>query len=73
MPWRDREAELDKLRRATGTHLRGVERYFLAALTPDDLAALEQALGAVIGRAAAGTVFEGCTAHARPGRRAADP
>ncbi len=56
------EAGLDKLREATGTHLRGVERYFLAALAPDDLAALERALGAVIERAAAGTAFAGCTA-----------
>ncbi len=56
------EAGLDKLREATGTHLRGVERYFLAALTPDDLAALERALGVVIERAAAGTAFAGCSA-----------
>lgn len=60
------EAGLDKLREATGTHVRGVERYFLAALTPDDLAALERALGAVIERAAAGTVFAGCTTPAPP-------
>lgn len=63
------EAGLDKLREATGTHVRGVERYFLAALTPDDLAALERALGAVIERAAAGTVFAGCTTPAPPADR----
>jgi len=56
------EAGLAKLRAATGTHLRGVERYFLAALAPRDLAALERALGAVIERAAAGTTFAGCSA-----------
>jgi DNA-binding MarR family transcriptional regulator len=51
---------LDRLRTASATHLRGVERYFLDALTGDELGTVEHALGAVIDRSARGTTFEGC-------------
>lgn len=60
------EAGLARLREASGTHLRGVERYFLEALSSDDLAALDRALGAVIDHAARGTAFEGCNARMTP-------
>lgn len=51
---------VETLRGAARTHLRGVDRYFLAALTDDERAALLRALDAVIERAARGTSFEGC-------------
>lgn len=54
---------LDKLRAASATHVRGVERYFLDVLTGDELDAVERALDRVIDRAASGTSFEGCSAH----------
>jgi DNA-binding MarR family transcriptional regulator len=62
----------ETLRRASRTHLRGVDRYFLAALTDAELGALRVALDAVIDRSAAGTPFEGCTAHGRPEDRPID-
>jgi hypothetical protein len=43
-----------------------VERYFLDALTLDELDAVEGALDAVIERSARGTTFEGCSAHPIP-------
>jgi hypothetical protein len=43
-----------------------VQRYFLDALTLDELDAVEHALDAVIDRSAHGTTFEGCRAHAVP-------
>lgn len=60
------DAGLDRLRAASATHLRGVERYFLDALTLDELDAVEGALDAVIERSARGTTFEGCNAHPIP-------
>jgi DNA-binding MarR family transcriptional regulator len=51
---------VEAIRAASRTHLRGVDRYFLAALTDDERAALERALEAVIERASRGTAFEGC-------------
>jgi len=68
------EAGLDRLRAASTTHLRGVERYFLDALTLDELDVVQHALDAVIDRSARGTTFEGCSAHPvadadRPARR----
>ncbi len=56
----------DALRTASRTHLRGVERYFMSVLTDDDAQALRRALDGVIDRSAAGTSFEGCSAHMRP-------
>lgn len=41
------EAGLDRLRTASGTHLAGIDRYFLAHLDAADLSALEDALGRV--------------------------
>lgn len=38
---------LGRLRRASATHLRGIERYFLGPLQPSELAALEQTMRAV--------------------------
>lgn len=63
------DAGLDRLRAASATHLRGVEQYFLDALTLDELNAVERALDAVIERSAHGTTFEGCSAHAIPDAR----
>lgn len=37
----------DRLRAASPTHLRGVRRYFLETVAPDDLPAIERSLGAV--------------------------
>lgn len=36
-----------RLRAASPIHLRGIETYFLTRITPDELAAIERALGAV--------------------------
>jgi DNA-binding MarR family transcriptional regulator len=60
------DAGLERLRAASPTHLRGVERYFLDALTMDELHAVEHALDAVIERSARGTTFEGCSVHGIP-------
>jgi DNA-binding MarR family transcriptional regulator len=49
---------LERLRDAAPTHLRGVQRYFLETVAPDDLAAIERSLGAVA-RGACGREFDG--------------
>lgn len=54
----------DALRRASRTHLRGVERYFTSVLGDEDLVALRRALEAVIDASAAGTAFERCSTDA---------
>jgi DNA-binding MarR family transcriptional regulator len=59
-------AGLDRLRAASATHLRGVERYFLDALTGDELCTVEHALDAVINRSARGSTFEGWSVRAIP-------
>lgn len=41
------EAGLGRLRTASATHLRGIDRYFLGAIEPDDLTVLERSLGCV--------------------------
>jgi DNA-binding MarR family transcriptional regulator len=41
---------VDRLRDASATHLRGVDRYFLAPLSAAELTRLGQSLGAVVGR-----------------------
>jgi DNA-binding MarR family transcriptional regulator len=38
---------LERLRDASPTHLRGVRRYFLETVSPEDLTAIERSLGAV--------------------------
>ncbi|HVL54421.1 MAG TPA: MarR family transcriptional regulator [Vitreimonas sp.] len=40
-------AGLTHLRTAAGTHLAGIERYFVAALQGDDFAAIERTMGAI--------------------------
>jgi DNA-binding MarR family transcriptional regulator len=47
-------AGLDRLRRASRTHLRGVDEHFLAALDPGDLAAIQRVMQAVADRAGPG-------------------
>jgi DNA-binding MarR family transcriptional regulator len=47
-------AGLDRLRRASRTHLRGIDEHFLAALDTDDLAAIQRAMQAVADRAGPG-------------------
>jgi DNA-binding MarR family transcriptional regulator len=47
-------AGLDRLRRASRTHLRGIDEHFLAALEPDDLAAVQRSMRAVAERAGLG-------------------
>ena len=41
---------LSRIRRARATHLRGVERYFLDALSADERSKLGETLGTVVGR-----------------------
>jgi len=50
---------LTRLRRASPTHLRGIERYFVDALGPADLDTLERSLNAV-SRATGETLDEAC-------------
>ena len=40
-------AGLDRLRAAATTHLRGIERYFLSAVEPDDLVVLRQMMDSI--------------------------
>jgi DNA-binding MarR family transcriptional regulator len=47
-------AGLDCLRRASRTHLRGIDEHFLAALEPDDLPAIRRSMRAVAERAGPG-------------------
>jgi len=44
-------AGLDRLRRASRTHLRGIDEHFLAALGPDDLDAIQRSMRALAERA----------------------
>ena len=41
---------LGRIRRARATHIRGVEHYFLDALSPDERTQLGETLGTVVGR-----------------------
>jgi DNA-binding MarR family transcriptional regulator len=43
---------LERLRQASGTHLRGIDSYFLGVIDPGDLAAVERSLGDVASRVA---------------------
>jgi DNA-binding MarR family transcriptional regulator len=63
---------LDRLRRASRTHLRGVQRYFVDILGPTDLAAVERTMNAVA-RATGDTLEAACEppAAAAAGRTAA--
>jgi DNA-binding MarR family transcriptional regulator len=47
-------AGLDRLRRASRTHLRGIDQHFLAALEPDDLPAIRRSMRAVAERVGPG-------------------
>ena len=47
-------AGLDRLRRASRTHLRGIDEHFLSALETDDMAAIERSMRAVAERAGYG-------------------
>lgn len=44
------DAGIDRLRTASTTHLRGVERYFLEPLSTDQLTGLGRSLGVLVGR-----------------------
>lgn len=44
-------AGLDRLRRASRTHLRGIEEHFLAALGDDDLSVIQRSMRAIAERA----------------------
>ncbi len=48
------EAGADRLRAAAGTHLEGIDRYFVSAVSPSDLAVLERTLTAISVRTAPG-------------------
>jgi len=48
-------AGLDRLRRASRTHLRGIDEHFLSVLEPADLSAIERAMRAVSERAGVDT------------------
>ncbi len=50
---------LRRLRRASATHLRGIERYFVDVLEPADLAAIERTMNAV-SRATGEALDAGC-------------
>lgn len=54
---------LATLRQATATHLRGVERYFFAALDVPALPSFERALEAVVATAGKGATLEACGAQ----------
>lgn len=41
------DAGLERLRTASATHLRGIDAYFLGAISPGDLGVLERSLGGV--------------------------
>ncbi len=47
-------AGLDRLRRASRTHLRGIDEHFLAAVEPDDLPTIRRSMRAVAERAGPG-------------------
>jgi DNA-binding MarR family transcriptional regulator len=57
---------LGRIRRARATHLRGVEHYFLDALSPAERAKLGRSLGTVVGRL-------GCDPAEDAAQSAADP
>jgi DNA-binding MarR family transcriptional regulator len=47
-------AGLDRLRRASRTHLRGIDEHFLAAVGPDDLASIQRSMQSVADHAGPG-------------------
>src|SRR2546423_7930368 len=53
-------AGLDRLRAAAGTHLRGIDRYFVSALSPDDLDTISRTMQSVSARAGAGSSDDAC-------------
>jgi DNA-binding MarR family transcriptional regulator len=53
-------AGLDRLRAAAGTHLRGIDRYFVSALSPDDLDTISRTMRSVSERAGAASSNDAC-------------
>jgi hypothetical protein len=47
------DAGLERLRSAARTHLRGIDRYFVSALSSQELATLERSMQSVSARAGA--------------------
>jgi DNA-binding MarR family transcriptional regulator len=69
------DAGLARLRAASPIHLRGIETYFLTRIMPDDLAAIDRALGSVgerIRRDAA-VLGSGCDEPADAGPTVSNP
>jgi DNA-binding MarR family transcriptional regulator len=60
-------AGLDRLRAAAGTHLRGIDRYFVSALSGDELAALARTMQSVSERAGSGPPDDDVCAPASAG------
>jgi DNA-binding MarR family transcriptional regulator len=60
---------LERLRRASGTHLRGIERYFVDVLEPAELATVERTMNAV-SRATGEALDAGCEPAAQLERTA---
>lgn len=53
-------AGLERLRAAAGTHLRGIDRYFVSALTADELDTISRTMRSVSDRAGAASSDEAC-------------
>jgi DNA-binding MarR family transcriptional regulator len=53
-------AGLERLRAAAGTHLRGIDRYFVSALTTDELETIGRTMRSVSNRAGAASSDEAC-------------
>src|SRR5256885_5073223 len=53
-------AGLERLRAAAGTHLRGIDRYFVSALTSDELDTISRTMRSVSDRAGAASPDEAC-------------
>jgi hypothetical protein len=63
---------LDRLRRASRTHLRGVAEHFLAAVDDDDLSRIERSMLAVADGVGPGGESDRCQAMAAVMRRTGD-
>ena len=53
-------AGLERLRAAAGTHLRGIDRYFVSALTTDELNTISRTMRSVSDRAGGASSSEAC-------------
>jgi DNA-binding MarR family transcriptional regulator len=66
------ESGLERLRRASRTHLRGIDEHFLAAVDGDDMTVIERSMLAVADRLGPGGEYDRCQSMAAAIRATSD-